>query len=51
MLIQQLILSEQPHQLGRIRLEGGRVQLPSQRKTFASAIKRLWPGKATPQGT
>ena len=28
-----------------IRFEGVRAQLSRQKKTFASAIKRFWPGK------
>jgi len=34
-----------------IRFAGVRATLSSQRKTFASAIKRFWPGKAAPRAT
>ena len=35
----------------RFVCRGACAVLSSQRKTFASAIKRLWPGKAAPRAT
>ena len=34
-----------------IRLQGCVRSFPKQGKTFASAIKRFWPGKAAPRAT